>query len=113
MSIHVDEIDQSEWIEKYKPEMNGEDFVDIGYEDPRIQTHPKHIWTKLSVDCSCDGPDEDEVTQEVHDAFWDNHMQDCPIYEEPDIFSGARWVNRMEYYYCEVAFEDNEDIGVS
>jgi hypothetical protein len=107
------EIDHSDWIEKYKPEMDGEDLKDIGYRDPRIWAHPNHIWTRLSCDCNCDGPDEGEVTQEVFDAFWDHHIEVCPIYDEPDIFSGARWVNRMEYYYCEVAFKDEEHIGVN
>ena len=113
-------IDYHYWIEKYKPEWGNEDDdkpIDIGYDDPRIKTHPLHIWTYLDVPCECDGPDEDKfLSTEAYDAAcdeWnDDHVDVCPAREQPDIFNGTYWVNRMEYYFTKIPFKEDDDIGV-
>jgi hypothetical protein len=112
-------LDYHDWISQYKPEYTEDDArpVDIGYRDPRIETHPLHIWTYLAVPCECDGPDEDNFpTTESYDAAWDawneDHFDDCPLRKEPDIFNGAYLVNRLEYHYCEIPFKEDDDIGV-
>ena len=110
-------LDFGKWMEDYRVEIDPDSGIadcrplDIGYDDPRITTHPNHIWTKLSTDCDCDGPDFDE-DPEGHFEFWDGHAEVCPAYEEPDIFNGAMWVNRMEYYFSNVPWKDGEDWGV-
>ena len=108
-------LDQDDWIRDYKVECeaDGEDKrpVDIGYDDPRVQTHPLHIWTKYAFDdCDCVCP-HDEDSEEA-DEFWDEHTANCPQMEEPDIFCGAGWVNRMEYYFSEIPFKAYTDVRV-
>jgi hypothetical protein len=118
-------LDYDDWITQYKPEHDdAEDEprpTDIGYNDPRIVSRPLHIWTYLDIPCECDGPDEDKFwTIEAYDAAcdaWnDSHIEDCPsqpMNGQVTIFSGAYYINRMEYYYCEVPFKLNDDIGVN
>jgi hypothetical protein len=93
-------IKQSDWEKVYKPEMDRDMPLDIGYDDPRIVSHPLHIWTQLDIQCECEPECEGEAFGE------------CPSLDEPWIFSGAYWVNRMAYYFCEVPFKLNADIGV-
>jgi len=90
-------ITTDEWEKTYKPVMEGESYMDIGYDHPRVREFPNNIWTRLSFDDDCcdDYPD-----------------CECPDEVMADIFNGAHWVNRMEYYYCGVAFDPDEQIAV-
>ena len=115
-------LDYDDWITQYKPEHDDDKDeprpTDIGYNDPRIVSRPLHIWTYLDIPCECDGPDEDKFwSTEAYDAAWDKwndeHFEDCPVREQPDIFNGAHWVNRMEYYFTEIPFKEDDDIGVT
>lgn len=93
-------LDFDIWVGRYNPEGtkdSGGHFTpeDIGFKDKRVLSHPNHIWTKFSSDEECCG-----------------QWPDCACPGEPDIFNGAGWVNRMEYYYTQIPFNPTDDIGV-
>jgi len=110
-------LDRDDWVTSYKVEIDTSESPDermpkdIGYKDPRLKTHPNHIWTFLDIDCDCTGPDVD-ADPEGHEEFWDGHIETCPEQEDPEIFNGFHFVNRMAHYFSEVPWKDGEDIGV-
>ena len=94
-------LQQTDWEETYKPEMDGEDLLEIGFSDPRVTSHPLHIWTQLDIGCACE-TECDSIFGEV----------ECPSLGDPWIYSGAHYVNRLAYFFCEVPYESTDDIGV-
>jgi hypothetical protein len=82
------EIEYEDWVEKFKPTMdpgnNMDSPLDIGWRDHRTVTT------------------EEWGTALREGRVWT--LVDCGPY--PLVVSGAHYVNRMEYYICEVPVEE-------